>query len=123
MKPKIKRTKQERGEIMREIRFRAWNKYSKTMYYTLDVGVEGNMDLLDFSGIGDSYELMQYTGLKDKNGKEIWEGDIVKYWLFPEATPTQWVIKIPNIYLSMQNTEVGQIEIIGNIYENPELLK
>lgn len=138
---------------MRTIKFRAWNKYSKTMYYTLDVGVEGNMDLLDFSGIGDSYELMQYTEILDHKGKEIFEGDIVKVldrdWpsqldSYPEMNHQQYLDFISSIceviyvgdryelwelsgkgyFANNLRLKAGRdvFEIIGNIYENPELL-
>ena len=75
-------------------------------------------------------ELMQFTGLKDKNGKEIYEGDIigwkstrkVKKWTYREV-----VKDIREFYANMINERSDgaywHYEIIGNIYENPELLK
>jgi len=123
------------------------------MYYTLDVGVEGNMDLLDFSGIGDSYELMQYTEILDHKGKEIFEGDIVKVldrdWpsqldSYPKMNHQQYLDFISSIceviyvgdryelrelsgkgyFANNLRLKAGRdvFEIIGNIYENPELL-
>ena len=78
-------------------------------------------------------ELMQYTGLKDKNGKEIYESDIVKaeafspnlYQIvfldgsFVAFTPFATVIEITCFYSSTG----CELEVIGNIYENPELLE
>jgi len=126
---------------MRPIRFRAWDKDGQEMigpndfYQNADVlpsGYKTGCHLSDFFNInkdgtvGKEHEnivLMQYTGLKDKNGKEIYEGDVVNVdgsrqiikWLYSE-----WSV--------FDNTgeygySSGECEIIGNIYENPELLK
>lgn len=117
---------------MREIKFRAWDKDEKKMIYdaqdTYDWGACGcKIPASNFGELLKScpefFEVMQYTGLKDKNGKEIYEGDILLYELFKGCTLTRWVVTIPNIYISMRDESVNQIEIIGNIYENPDLLR
>jgi uncharacterized phage protein (TIGR01671 family) len=74
--------------------------------------------------------LMQYTGLKDKNGKEIYEGDIVRFDNssagIPDADYRQAVVqyRAPEFMPHHLSNVTGyDVEVIGNIYENPELLK
>jgi uncharacterized phage protein (TIGR01671 family) len=119
---------------MREIKFRAWDKNSKTLYYSYNVGLSGgNMDLLDFQYNiqiqGKDLTLMQYTGLKDKNGVEIYEGDIVRIksvgGIFNDVVEWQGSgLKLKNTTrLHSQLEDYENIEVIGNRFENPELLK
>jgi uncharacterized phage protein (TIGR01671 family) len=117
----------------REIKFRAWDKKEKRML-PVDAVNFFNKSIVSNRARGEhsggqlgfiEVELMQYTGLKDKNGKEIYEGDIIKsgngalgvvkwrHFGFEQdmiKTLGWWVIQ-----------EDG--EVIGNIYENPELLE
>ena len=105
---------------MREIKFRLWDKYNKCMNYG-DIEFLTPMDSEDENSI-----IMQFTGLKDKNGKEIYEGDIVvldhpDYFEAKEnftVTSEQFFHDVS--YLSGMDAE--HIEVIGNIYENGDLL-
>lgn len=118
---------------MREIKFRCWNKEHKKMYeqqdpYVIQAVIFGN----DYNGV---VEVMQYIGLKDKNGKEIYEGDILK--LFNDEIgsdiPCNFIGEVEYYesgffvdnhkdYGCPVFQEIAEWLIIGNIYENPELL-
>ena len=128
----------------REIKFRAWVKESKSMMSNkklLDYGYFlnpiGNVCYqLDESIIEevDEYILMQYTSLKDKNGVEIYEGDIIKDWegidIYEIVWNKQWACFELNRLTHKNDTGMDAMdeapfhfEVIGNIYENKELLK
>lgn len=112
---------------MREIKFRSWLKFKGKMLYDFDVLYNGKVSETS------KRVLMQYTGLKDKNGKEIYEGDIICYnrgqtesrekmtvmWMDAgfvlSAYKEDW-----SYYLS--DCIPVTLEVIGNIYENQELL-
>jgi len=117
---------------MREIKFRAWNgEYMVSPEYIDRKGVAHWRE----NSIPESFtELMQYTGLKDKNGKEIYEGDVITCvysntgddirhkaiveWVEDFCGFEPWV----RYDSDCQWYDGGDPEIIGNIYENPELL-
>lgn len=118
---------------MREIKFRAWD--GEKMNYEVDMLSKWGAIKKGYSSTPWIKEAsagfsMQYTGLKDKNGKEIYEGDIVSAIDFEK---TNYKIKFEDgcfiftnglrghqlDYSTIQNL---QAEVIGNIYENPELL-
>jgi uncharacterized phage protein (TIGR01671 family) len=126
---------------MREIKFRAWDKARGVMLSTDtdnfgDGCTEwyGNEEYLMLSGIEDmakmeQYGLMQYTGLKDKNGKEIYEGDIVSS---EQWNPKTYQVVFEDGEFGFKNSGdfylnalhyLEKFEVIGNIYENPELLE
>jgi len=115
---------------MREIKFRVWDTDENEMHWLVnnidqvDQEVTRQSELLDMHEEY-GYPIMQYTGLKDKNGKKIYEGDILKsisgmgevYWN-NEIGAWAWP---PGEDWGM--IEDKNIEVIGNIYENPEKLK
>ena len=106
---------------MREIKFRAWNgETCKMTYYDFLY----TSQVKNFSeGTWSLDKLMQYTGLKDNNGKEIYEGDIVKTRAFGDRTTIVNWNKIAWFAGGDFMDAIGQShEIIGNIWENPELL-
>jgi len=113
---------------MREIKFRAWDNKAKEWIKGFAIA-EGGQLLIDQIGTSitfrTGFSLMQYTGLKDKNGKEIWEGDVVKD-MFGEIFEVQWhkySAGFTVIKKNLWNRDLREDdEVIGNIYENPELL-
>lgn len=148
---------------VKNIKFRAWNKLEKRMESVNSIKFFLNAYTMvstryrdekskkiydDQFAYGqedgsDNVILMQYTGLKDKHGKEIYEGDIVELVNTYKGMNTKSIVEIafidftfagkwkseysPSGYmynpLCSYNFPIVTIEVIGNIYENPELLK
>jgi len=142
---------------MREIKFRAWDNGKKEWIEDFSF-VGGNWwideyknDSLENKRPFENSELMQYTGLKDKNGKEIYEGDIViggmnysgeqfykgyvywfedgaEYWALADFSEFggKWNDRFTKLVEGIDedddSTETDTLEIIGNVYENPDLL-
>lgn len=112
---------------MREIKFRAWNNVLNKMY-SWNEFLDTNIKQTFIAPESTAMILMQYTGLKDKNGKEIYEGDIVriqddKYF----TKEIQWKQGISGFIIKdvslLDEYVIKQLEVIGNIYENAELLE
>jgi uncharacterized phage protein (TIGR01671 family) len=133
---------------VRVIKFRAWDKDEKTMLYA---GVhDRNWYATPKNDAGGCHtirgkmpedrtclEMMQFTGLLDKNGKEIYEGDVLSGWMegikdgktnkiviYSQVvwSDGQWLGLHPESHQSLRQWHTGKCEIIGNIYSNPELL-
>ena len=140
---------------MREIKFRAWDDDEKQMLDwdallgkdvkdAFDTSWPPLINVIDPCVCGCTMKLMQYTGLKDKNGVEIYEGDLIKFTEIDEdsafgredteVVEVKWLEDIAQfraIFKSGRRTElhfvvqlptVVSCEVIGNIYENPELI-
>jgi len=126
---------------MREIKFRAKIKGDAGVYKAWSIDWLWQKALVS-RACGDEYvkfdrieALMQYTGLKDRNGAKIFEGDIVKAWMYDDEFHILKIYFEDGAFLiDFQDSDSdlttigwfiengGNVEIIGNIYENPELL-
>jgi len=132
--------------MSRKLKFRAWDKLEKRFIYP-DNGYQGHY-VLDLNGRfhnlqngsgGDEYVVQQFTGLKEKNGKEIYEGDIIEFETEAKKYNglVAWVTgafiifgntmdedkTVTHILLKDLNIFNYKVRVIGNSYENPELLK
>ena len=111
--------------MTREIKFRAWDKENRRM--------RPHEELYFDCGEFKNPTLMQYTGLKDKNGVEIYEGDVVRYLLPKDQQPDESMetYDFDTVEWDKENicypdflTSYGcdELEVIGNVYANPDLL-
>jgi uncharacterized phage protein (TIGR01671 family) len=124
---------------MREIKFRAWDKEAKVMHEWNNQFFSDTSPVTGYSSdfpTGEDMILMQFTGLHDKNGKEIYEGDVLKCGRYVlgrgpadkgyrnrvvnwSGTRGSWILDDDDGW----NASIySNIEVVGNFYENPELL-
>ncbi len=117
---------------MRTIKFRAWDNVNKTMKPSMSIEHDFRDGVFVLQCITDTmYTMLQFTSLLDKNGKEIYEGDI--FGAIPQLRCVvermddgayKLVFSDKEIdSISILDHKISKSEIIGNIYENPSLLK
>jgi len=123
---------------MREIKFRVWHKEKKEMLKPTFIAVNNLDNVLYYDTLADEWfriknpenlALMQYTGLRDMNGKEIYEGDILEdakgqYGkVFYKTSTASFAVNWRMRDGSYMTDECFYGVVVGNIFENPELLK
>ncbi len=122
--------------MKREIKFRAWDNISDRMFNDcFELTTKGFVRWIQLNKASNNLEWMQYTGLKDKKGKEIYESDIVtwphlsdncKYVVYYNEDEAHYFAKpIKHCEGSSMESYLDSQKMvkIGNIHENPELLK
>ena len=131
---------------MRELKFRAWDKKQKRIRQIIRIEFPfGKIEGLSKISMDDNYLkweyardliIMQYTGLKDKNGKEIYESDYIKWeiqrgrFIVSEVifTRGEFCVRSGGLVWGCGNScskdgQLGDVKIVGNIYDNPELVE
>ena len=111
-------------------KFKAWDKVAKDMFIPEELELDQYGKVTGIFSKGtmfsiEDFELLQSTGLLDKNGKEIFEGDILKYrdeYRVVEMYDGAWVARTGEKQLIVKMVVLSGAEIIGNRFEHPHLL-
>ena len=126
--------------MSREIKFRAWDERKSKMIFGPTDDNHSPSWVLALEGLG--LPIMQYTGLKDKNGVEIYEDDLVQFKghvgnfyedgrqetllgrvFYKTSGSIDYCLKVGDQNYGLNSNDVDEYEIIGNIHQNPELLE
>jgi len=115
--------------MQREIEFRAWDIQEQRMIQSYaHKGTNGRLYIVSQADDAERIELMQFTGLLDKNGKKIFEGDVLKIYFEGNGRSYLKEVKWLNDAINkgrwdaLDNCAFTSCEVVGNIFENPELL-
>ncbi len=117
---------------MRELKFRVWDTQNKCYVENKNGGIEWSIwELEHLLEYRDRVIIEQYTGLKDKNGKEIYEGDIVVNTYYDDDEMYKVLWADDSVAFGMESLDdmelyklpLESLEVIGNIHENHELLE
>ena len=118
---------------MREIKFRAWDKVEKKMHLKLSMfdmrlsKVRPDDTHTDYLHVPERADIMQFTGLRDMNGKEIYEGDVIEFSDQNTSNSEPFTVRQAVVFdggsFYPKPTRGEHAIVIGNIYENPELLE
>lgn len=128
--------------MRREIKFRAWDSVMNEMFYDselsngdlLVIHMDGRLELSDDDTYKVSdFNILQFTGLRDENGKEIYEGDIVKvagfsprnYLVIWDEDYGSWILRedVSLMEERIRYEHFKNSQVVGNIYENPNMFK
>ena len=119
---------------MRKIKFRVWSLKNSHWVTLTALDLEGRVCI--GSSEPDDFVTQQFTGVLDRNNKEIYEGDLVRVFnsdgedyhkqtseVFYSSRWAQFELKMTGNSLAYYLVQYGSLEVVGNVFENPELLK